>query len=311
MNKNEITQVMQAYCAGTLRANGQDVNVDEQGIIFADDVIAVSKKIYEKKMPVSQALSLFPQEADVTDADEWFEYRMYDAQGMAKIMAAYGTDMPMMTVKGEAFIAKMYTVGLGYGWTYKEMLQAAKKGIPLKQIEGVQCRKIHERTISNLLWKGDSEYNIVGFSNHPNIPEVAVGGGWASAEPDEIIDDITAIISAVNGTDIFDVNKFQMPGKAWTIVQSKRIPGTGDTLLAYIREAFPEITFSKNPDLNASGTCMAIDMNEENFTQATPVLFRQLAPQPKGIDIAVPCISMTCGVIVRQPLAASKSTRVV
>lgn len=56
---------------------------------------------------------------------------------------------------------------------------------------------------------------------------------------------------------------------------------------------------------------MAIDMNEENFSQATPVLFRQLAPQPNGIDVSVPCISMTCGTIVRQPLAASKSTKVV
>ncbi|WP_310607095.1 hypothetical protein [Buttiauxella brennerae] len=119
MNKQEVTQIMQGYCAGVLRANGQQVNVDEQGIIFADDVIAVSKKIYEKKMPVPQALTLFPQEPDVTDADEWFEYRMYDAQGMAKIMAAYGTDMPMINIKAQPFIAKMYTIGLGYGWTYK------------------------------------------------------------------------------------------------------------------------------------------------------------------------------------------------
>ncbi|KKY64149.1 major capsid family protein [Klebsiella aerogenes] len=311
MNVDEIKPVMQAYCAGTLRANGHEVNVDEQGIIFAEDVVAVSKKIYEKKMPAPQALSLFPQEPDITDADEWFEYRMYDAQGMAKIMAAYGTDMPMMTVKGEAFIAKMYTVGLGFGWTYKEMLQSAKKGIPLKQIEGTQCRKIHERTISNILWKGDAEYNIVGFSEHPNIPEVAVAGGWASADGDAIADDVSAIISAVNGTDVFDVNKFQMPGKAWTIVQGKRMPDTGDTVLSFLKKAYPEITFSKNSDLNESGACMAIDMNEENFSQGTPVLFRQLAPQPKGIDIAVPCISMTCGTIVRQPLAASKSTKVV
>ncbi|HEY3591929.1 MAG TPA: major capsid family protein [Buttiauxella sp.] len=311
MNKTEITQIMQSYCAGTLRANGQQVNVDEQGIIFADDVIAVSKKIYEKKMPVPQALTLFPQESDLTDADEWFEYRMYDAQGMAKIMAAYGTDMPMMTVKGEAFIARMYTIGLGYGWTYKEMLQAAKKGIPLKQIEGTQCRKIHERTVSNLLWKGNAEYNIVGFSDHPNIPEVAVAGGWAAADGDAVCDDVTAIISAVNGTSVFDVNKFQVPGQAWTIMQSKRVPDTSDTVLSFLRKAFPEVIFSKNTDLDADGSCMALDMNEENFTQGTPVLFRQLAPQPKGIDIAVPCISMTCGVIVRQPLAAAKSTRVV
>jgi hypothetical protein len=311
MKKTQIAQIMQAYSADVLRANGEQINVDEQGIIFADDVIAVSKKIYEKKMPAPQALSLFPQEPDLTDADEWFEYRMYDAQGMAKIMAAYGTDMPMMTVKGEAFIAKMYTVGLGYGWTYKEMLQSAKKGIPLKQIEGAQCRKIHERTISNILWLGNAEYNIVGFSNHPNIPEVAVAGGWGSADGDGIADDVSAIISAVNGTDIFDVNKFQFPSTAWTIVQGKRMPDTGKTVLSYLKEAYPEITFSKNPDLNKSGACMAIDMNEENFSQGTPVLFRQLAPQPKGIDIAVPCISMTCGTIVRQPLAASKSTKVV
>lgn len=311
MNKTAIAQTMQVYCASAFLANGEQVNVDEQGLIFADDVIAVSKKIYEKKMPAPQALKLFPQESDMTDADMWFEYRMYDATGMAKIMAAYGTDMPMMSVKGERFFARKYTFGLGYGWTYEEMLAAAKKGIPLKSIEGTQCRKIHERTISNVLWKGDAEYQIVGFVDHPNIPEVAVAGGWAAADADAIIDDSTAIISAVNGTAIFDVSKFQLPSKAWTIWQSKRLSGTDGSVLSYMKKSFPEITFSKNSDLDADGVCMAIDMQEENFSQATPVIFRQLAPQPKGIDVAVPCISMTCGVIVRQPLAAAKSTPVV
>lgn len=311
MNKNAITQIMQSYCATAFQANGEQVNTDEQGLIFADDLIAVSKKIYEKKMPAPQALKLFPQESDMTDADAYFEYRMYDAVGMAKIMAAYGTDMPMMTVKGERFFARKYTLGLGYGWTYEEMLAAAKKGIPLKAIEGTQCRKIHERTVSNILWKGNDEYQIVGFIDHPNIPEVAVAGGWAAADADAIIDDVAAIISSVNGTAVFDVSKFQVPSKAWTILQSKRLSGTGENVLSYLKKAFSEVTFSKNSDLDEDGLCMAIDMQEEHFSQATPVVFRQLAPQPKGIDVAVPCISMTCGVIVRQPLAAAKSTPVV
>lgn len=311
MNKTAIAAIMQAYCAGALSANGEQINVDEQGLLFADDLIAVRKKLYEKKMPAPQALSLFPKEPDVTMADEWFEYRMYDAQGMAKIMAAYGTDMPMMNVKGQRFFAMMYTVGLGYGWTYKEMLQAAQKGVPLKTTLGTSCRKIHERTISNILWKGNAEYNIIGFVDHPNIPEVAVAGGWATADADAIIADVSAVISAVNGTAIFDVNKVQFPSKAWTIVQSKRLSGTGETVLSFLRNAFKEITFSKNSDLDADGVFMAMDMQEDNFSQATPTIFHQMAPQQKGIDISVPVISMTCGTIVYQPLAASKSTPVV
>lgn len=311
MSISPIAAFMQAYCASALLANGAQINTDEQGIIFADDIIAVRKKLYEKKMPTPQALTLFPKEPDVSPADEWFEYRMYDAQGMAKIMAAYGTDMPMMNVKGQRFFAKMYTVGMGYGWTYKEMLQAASRGIPLKTTLGTQTRKIHERTISNILWKGNAEYDIIGFVDHPNIPEVAVAGGWATADADVIIDDHAAIIGAVNGTSIFDVNKFQYPAKAWSIVQSKRLSGTGVSVLSYLRKAYPEITFSKNSDLDSDGVCMAMDMQADHFSQATPQLFHQMAPQQKGIDVAVPCTSMTCGTIVYQPLAAAKSTPVV
>lgn len=309
MNETILSQMMQAYAIEAFQ--GRSVNTDEQGIIFARDLISMSKEIYREEMPAPVALTMFEKEPGISDGAKWAGYRLYSAQGMAKIMAAFGTDMPMVNAKGKEFFALMYPVGLGYGYTYDDMLAAAETGTKLDVMQGINAREIHERTISNIIWTGDSEYQIIGFINHPNIPEVAVDGGWGSAAVLDILADIVALISAVNSSKVYNANKFQFPSNAWSIVQGAPMPSTSDTLLSYLRKAYPEITFSKNSDLDDEGICMVMDMNRRNFSQATPFIFRQLPVQRSGLDISIPCVSKTAGVIVRAPLAAAKSTKVV
>lgn len=308
MNETILAQMMQAYAVDAFQ--GRQVNTDEQGIIFARDLISMSKEIYKEEMPAPVALTMFEKEPGISDGAKWAGYRMYSAQGMAKIMAAFGTDMPMVNAKGKEFFALMYPVGLGYGYTYDDMLAAAESGMKLDVMQGINAREIHERTISNIIWSGDKEYNIIGFIDHPNIPEVAVEGGWGTAEVLAMLADIIAIISAVNSSKIYNTNKFQFPSNAWSIVQGAPMPNTDSTLLGYLRKAYPEITFSKNSDLDDEGICMAMDMNRRHFAQATPFIFRQLPVQRSGLDISIPCVSKTAGVIVRAPLAAAKSTKV-
>lgn len=309
MNETILAQMMQVYAVEAFQGN-PSVNTDEQGILFARDLISMSKEVYMEEMPAPVALTMFEKEPGITDGAKWAGYRMYSAQGMAKIMAAFGTDMPMMSVKGKEYFATMYPVGLGYGYTYDDMLAAAQSGTKLDVIQGINCREIHERTISNIIWTGNSEYQIVGFIDQPNIPEVAVTGDWGTAEVSSILADIVAVISAVNSSKIYNVNKFQFPSQAWSIVQGAPMPSTDATLLSYLRKAYPEITFSKNSDLDDEGICMAMDMNRRHFSQATPFIFRQLPVQRSGLDISIPCVSKTAGAIVRAPLAASKSTPV-
>lgn len=309
MYKTALAQMMGSYVAESM-AHQPSVNTDEQGILFADELISISNTVYKYEMPAPVALSLFPQETGISEGAQWAAYRMYSAQGMAKIMASFGTDMPMMSVKGQKFFARMYPVGLGYGYTYDDMLGAATAGVALDPMLGVECREIHERTVSNIIWNGDDEYDIVGFSNHPNIPLVAVKGGWGTAAVLDILSDIVAVISAVNNSKIYNTNQLHFPSQAWTIVQGAPMPSTATTLLGYLRAAYPEITFRKNSDLDEDAEVMAFDMNQRHFAQATPILFRQLPAQRSGLDISLPCMSKTAGVITRAPLAAAKSTKV-
>lgn len=263
-----------------------------------------------EEMPAPVALTMFQQEPGINEGAKWAGYRMYSAEGMAKIMAAFGTDMPMMSAKGREYFALMYDIGLGYGYTYSDVMAAAMSGTPLDNILALNTREAHERTVSNLLWRGNKEYQIVGFIEHPNIPRVAVAGGWATADGDKICDDVSAIIAAVNTTKIYEVNEFHMPSKAWARIQGLRLSGTLGTVLSFLRTSYPEVTFRKNSDLDDDGICIALANNRRHFAQATPVLFRQLPVQRSGLDLSIPCLSRSAGVIVRAPLAAAKSSKV-
>ena len=254
MNEKLIAQMMQQLLAEA-QAGGsiQNLNTDEQGLIFARDLISMSNDVYMEEMPAPVALTMFAQEPGISEGAKWAGYRMYSAAGMAKIMAAYGTDMPMMSAKGREFFALMYDIGLGYGYTYSDVLAAAMSGTPLDNILALNTREAHERTVSNLLWRGNKEYQIVGFIEHPNIPLVAVTGAWATNDGDKICDDVSAIIAAVNSTKIYQVNEFHMPSKAWSRTQGLRLSGTLGTVLSFLRASYPEITFRKNSDLDDDG----------------------------------------------------------
>lgn len=190
---------------------------------------------------------MFQQEPWINEGAKWAGYRMYSAQGMAKIMAAFGTDMPMMSAKGREYFALMYDIGLGYGYTYSDVMAAAMSGTPLDNMLALNTREAHERTVSNLLWRGNKEYQIIGFIEHPNIPLVAVAGAWATTDGDKICDDVSAIIAAVNTTKIYEVNEFHMPSKAWARIQGLRLSGTLGTVLSFLRTSYPEVTFRKTP----------------------------------------------------------------
>lgn len=312
MNEKYLAQFFGLYFAEAQAAGSmQAINTDEQGLIFARDLISMSTDIYMEEMPAPVALTMFAQEPGVNEGAKYAGYRMYSAAGMAKIMAAFGTDMPMMSAKGKEFFALMYDIGLGYGYTYSDVMAAAMSGTPLDNILALNTREAHERTVSNLLWRGNREYQIVGFIQHPNIPSVAVAGAWATADGDKICDDASAIIAAVNTTKIYQVNEFHMPSKAWARIQGLRLSGTLGTVLSFLRASYPEITFRKNSDLDDEGICLALDNTRRHFAQATPVLFRQLPVQRVGLDLSIPCLSRSAGVIVRAPLAAAKSSKVV
>ncbi|EEI3459154.1 DUF2184 domain-containing protein [Salmonella enterica subsp. salamae] len=313
MNREALVALLSEYSAKLLHAQGANlrINNDEQGALFADELIAVEQTTYKYEMPAPVALTLFPQVPNISPGAQFTSYRMYTAQGMAKVMASFGSDMPMMNIKGKKYFAKMFTYGLGYGYTYDEMLSAATSNTPLDSMLGVDCREMHERTISNVIWTGDSEHDIVGFSVHPNIPVVALKGNWGTASDEDIIADNVAMISSVTGTAIYNTNQLHYPSNAWTIIQGKKISGTSDTVLSFLRKAYPEITFKKNPDCDDAGTLLAFDMSARHFSQATPILFRQLPPQYTGLDISIPALSKTAGAIVRAPLAAAASTKVI
>ena len=312
MNEKLLAQMMgQLLAEAQVGGSIPNLNTDEQGLIFARDLISMSNDVYMEEMPAPVALTMFAQEPGISEGAKWAGYRMYSAAGMAKIMAAYGTDMPMMSAKGREYFALMYDIGLGYGYTYSDVLAAAMSGTPLDNILALNTREAHERTVSNLLWRGNKEYQIVGFIEHPNIPLVAVTGAWSTNDGDKICDDVSAIIAAVNSTKIYQVNEFHMPSKAWSRIQGLRLSGTLGTVLSFLRTSYPEITFRKNSDLDDDGICIALDNTRRHFAQATPILFRQLPVQRSGLDLSIPCLSKSAGVIVRAPLAAAKSSKVI
>lgn len=313
MNQQHVERVITQLLSEIRDSNAgaENINVDEQGVIFARDLISMSRDVYMEEMPAPVAISMFAKEPGVHDGAQWAGYRMYSAQGMAKIMAAFGTEMPMMAAKGKEHFARIYDYGLGYGYSYADIRAAAMANAPLDNILAMTTRDAHERTISNVIWNGEPEYNIVGFSKHPNIPLVALVGGWGTADGDVMCDDVSALIAAINTSKIYDCNEVHFPSQAWSKIQGKRLTGVEGTVLTFLRRSYPEIVFKKNTDLDDSGSIEGLHNTRRHFAQATPFVFRQMPLQRTGLDLSIPCVSATAGVIVRAPLAAARSSKVI
>jgi hypothetical protein len=184
-----------------------------------------------------------------------------------------------------------------------------------------------EQKIDSMLALGDTLSGIPGIANNANVPNTNATATWlAAATPDQIIGDVTNIISLtqdalkqgqIPGQEIpfFDQFSLFLPVKHLTKIMTTRLGATNDiTIYKFIVENFAMLK-SIRPwwrlDTANGGNPMAVlvpaldngQMNPFAGGALLPMDFEMLPEQYDGRDINIPCAGKCGGVVIRHPVA--------
>ena len=192
---------------------------------------------------------LLPVSTEADEGAEAITFRRYTMLGLAKIIADYASDSPRVDVYGEELTIRVYRVGDSYGWDRNEIRRSRMAGKSLDSRKAMAAKRASDEKINNIAWNGDSDYSINGFIDYPGITEYTVPADgtsssktWASKTPDQIVRDITGIVTAIidptNGVEqpdtlLLPIDQFML------IANTRMTDGNDKTILRYVLDNNP------------------------------------------------------------------------
>lgn len=293
----------------------------DESVFFQRELQFVKSKSYDKKYAQLKARLLIPVS---TEADPWADaivYESYDSVGAAKMVASYSDDLQRADVKGQEFINPVKSLAASYGYSVFEIQKSRATGKALDQRKANAAKRAMLELENKLAFMGDSKTKLLGFLNHPNVPDTTLpadGTGstttFSTKTPAQILRDLHQVSNQVvnQSLGVESADTLLLPRSIFLIVASTpwATNNDGRTILDVFLQ---QNQFIKNVDwLNeletagAGGTkrMMAYKRDPEAVTLEIPQDFTQYDPQPRNLEFVVPCHQRYGGVIYYYPLSA-------
>lgn len=290
-------------------------------LLFKEQTEKVKAKTYDIKYPALKARLLIPPTFDDGEGSNTISYYQYDMVGTAKVVTNYAKDFPKVTIKGKKFTGDVRSLGDSYSWDIQEQRSSVMAGIDLPSKDAAVAKRVMFFLENQIAFFGDANFNLQGFLSNPNIPSgVVLNDGlagattFASKTSDQIIRDINELINDIptvtKGVEIADTVLW--PLSIYTLLNTTRLGNTTMTILAFLKEAHPEIKlWDWLNELETAGPAgekmmVAYRRDPEVLELAVPVDFEQFDPVQEGLTWNVNCHMRCGGVKVYYPLACNK-----
>lgn len=298
-DENDLNIITHVIRAGMIRMD------EGLSLFLARQLDFVKSRAYEVEYAPMSAMAIFPVTSEIPDYARTFTYGIFDSVGMAKIIADYSDDLPMVDENYREETGRVYRVGDAYAYSLDEVKAANATGRNLSDRKANTARKAFDIKVNDLVWKGDTAHQILGVFAHPNIPVIAsagwTDGGVAVAELETAITNIKTLTKGTH-----NANKIVIPPSV-NKVFSKREDGTTMSVRDYFNSQYPGMQWAEAwelEDIDGAGTKAAIvfEFDADNLSVEMPEPFNQLAPQPNNLHWKVPCTGKVTGLTVYRPL---------
>jgi hypothetical protein len=290
---------------------------EAQGVFFAEQLTLIEATVAKKEYPAKHGRKLVPADNTGGPGVAARKWRQLDRLGMAKAISEYGDDLPMVSLSGQEFMAKVKDFGIAVTWTQREADEAQFAGVPLNADLAEAARDGYEDTVDELIWLGDIANGVQGLMEHPNIPihtpGTSAGAGddtWPNKTAIEMVADVVALLTGVETAtkQIHQANLVWMSPERFNLLATTPMPNTSMTVLAYLRGAYPGVVFDKCYRLSTSGAggtqrMLALHQDKSVFYFWEPQSFTMYPAQQRNFKFIVPCKGAVGGVIVKRPLA--------
>lgn len=298
-------------------ARGSNIELrQDAGLHLAQQLDYVKSQAYQRKMPTLRGLELVPVDTEIPEWAETITYRSFDVVGMAKVVANYADDLPRADVKGTETTVRIRDIGDSYGYNIREMIQSEALGSQLIPKKAYAARRAIELKLNSIALEGDVEFGLYGFTNHPNISTAnPTNGNWTAqgTTAEQIIADVRQLYNAIQtqSKGVHVANRLAVPLSVLAAMQEKLVTDGSESAFDRVRKNYPELEIMGLPELDGSaGSMMGFigEFDADNASIAIPMPFNQLAAQARNLELVVPCLARTGGVVVEYPLAFAKVT---
>lgn len=212
---------------------------------IAPQLLRINTQIERMEYPSFNYARLVPVN---TDGDMWDIGSVFysgDIAGAASFLSGKGFDMPYADTSVSQHLQANHFAGIGYEWSLGELKRAEKLGRALSSDKAEAARIVAESFVYGIAIRGNTEKNLTGLVNDPNVSTANVpadGTGastlWSTKTPDQINRDINAALNApYNATmETARANRLMLPSTRMQYLASTRIGDGTDTVLKFIRE---------------------------------------------------------------------------
>lgn len=293
-------------------ATGQRLDED-MSIFLARQLDYLKTQAYEVEYSPMSALAIFPVTNELPDDVRTFTYGIWDAVGMAKIIADYSDDLPTVDANYREETGRIWRLGDAYHYSLDEMKAAARTGRNLSDRKSTAARKAFDTKVNDLVWVGDADHQIPGVFDQPNIPTV-VSAGWTTPEiaGEELQAAVDGIASLTKGN--HRATHVVIPPSVNKVL-SKLIPNTSYTYRTLFDQTNPGLTWEmayelENIDGEGTKAVIVFEKDPLNLSIEIPEAFNQLPPQARNLHWQVPCTGKATGLTVYRPLTIQMITGV-
>jgi hypothetical protein len=294
-----------------------------EAAFFARELEYLEARTYDTLFPEFPALRLLPGTNEAGPGAEYITYRQYTPVGQMKVGSTYADDLPYSDVFAKEFHTKIKSLIGAFRYSLQEVRNAQYAGIPLEQRKANSARQSYEQTINRYSWLADGSSTFSGIYGLFYNPNITVGpaknGGWlAGATPDQIIDDVNALINEVppltKGVEYIDT--IVMPRLQFGYISTKpRSIHSDMTILKFLQENHPGVTFEAINEAAAitapSGSGLTVDVmcgyrkSPEKMKLHIPQPFEMLPIEPINLYFKIPTHGRFAGLILYYPLSVS------
>ncbi len=318
MRKDQLEKILREGFVPFAQANGY--RADAAASAFTSrDLEAVLARSFDIKFPDLKHRQFIPTLSEVPAGAETVTYEQWNQVASAEFLTNNGDDIPMADVSLAEFSRPTRMIASGFGWNYNEMLNAAFGNRPLTQKRQSAARRAVEEKLENIACFGASAAGITeGFLNHSAVAvqNLPVGAGadeeWTLKTPDEILADVGSMWDdTYTGTlETETPTTLAIPTTPWVHINTTRLVDTGDTIMSFLRKAYPGLEIMPWFRLNTAGAAgegraVMYRRDPEVVRHDLPLDFTQLAPQERGLAMVVPCLAKTAGVSIQYPKAVN------
>ena len=186
-----------------------------------------------------------PLRSDVSIADEQSSFTNTDLAAAGGVnpngknwIGKNSTALPQTNLYIERTAQPLSLWGMELGWTLPELASAQQVGRPVDSQKYDAMQLKWNMDIDEQVYIGDSDMGITGLLNLPQVTPISAAKAWATASPDEIVQDFNLILTQAWVTSGYAIcpAKVGLAPELFGLLSSKKVSDAGNiSVLEYVK----------------------------------------------------------------------------